>query len=163
RRPTAASPRPPRGATRAAASRSPPASRSSRSRSACRSRWAARWSRPPRAGCAGAGAKPRSTPPEIAAVRPRRRAGPGGPPGRERERARLERGERRRARRGEEVAAERVARDEGDRVDEAVEPPPALLDLGRGRLELLGVVDVELEHVRLGGQAPRDALRDAQP
>ena len=61
-------------------------------------------------------------------------------------------------RRGHEVAAERVAGSEGDRVQRAVEAAPALLQLADERLEVLRVVHVELEHVRRIGQPRRGAL-----
>ena len=66
----------------------------------------------------------------------------------------------------EEVAAERVAGREGDRVQDAVDPAPALGQLGRDRLEVLGLVDVELEDVgrlrELLGGAVGQALRAAE-
>ena len=75
----------------------------------------------------------------------------------ERERARLERRDRARRRRVEEAAAERVRGRERDRVQHAVDPPPARPQLVGDAGEVLGLVDVELEHVgrRRRGAAPR--------
>src|SRR5581483_4678145 len=53
---------------------------------------------------------------------------------------------------------ERVLGREGDRVDGAVQRSPALGELGGERLEVGVAVDVELEHVGRGGQAPGGAL-----
>ena len=76
----------------------------------------------------------------------------------ERERARLERGDRALRRRVEEVAAERVLGREGDRVQDAVDAAPALAQVVGDGLEVLGLVDVELEHVgRLAAAASRRA------
>jgi len=50
-------------------------------------------------------------------------------------------------RRREEVPPERVLRSEGDRVKRAVEAAPARFELAGQRLEVLGLVHVELEHV----------------
>ena len=66
---------------------------------------------------------------------------------------RLERGDRALRRRVEEVAAERVLGREGDRVQDAVDAPPALAQVRRDRLDVLGLVDVELEHVGRPGRA----------
>ena len=84
----------------------------------------------------------------------------------ERERARLERGDRALGRRGQELAAERVLGREGDRVQHAVDAAPAVGQVGGDRLEVLGLVHVELEHVgRVGqllGGAVGQALRAAE-
>ena len=84
----------------------------------------------------------------------------------QRERRRLERGDRALRRRVEEVAAERVLGREGDRVQDAVDAAPALAQVVRDGLDVLGLVDVELEHVgdgiELGGRAVGHALRAAE-
>jgi len=77
-------------------------------------------------------------------------------------RRRAERDLRRLRRRLEKPAAERVGGGEGDRVQHAVERAPATLEVGRDGRQVLGIVDVELQHVGLARQAPRDALGDAQ-
>ncbi len=65
----------------------------------------------------------------------------------QRERARPERRLGALRRRVEEVAAERVLGRERDRVQDAVEAAPALAQVVGDGLEVVGVVDVELEHV----------------
>ena len=65
----------------------------------------------------------------------------------QRERRGLECGDRALDRRVEEVAAEGVAGGEGDRVQDAVDAAPALTQVGRDGLDVLGLVDVELEDV----------------
>ena len=64
-------------------------------------------------------------------------------------------------RRVEEVAAERVAGSERDRVQDAVDAAPALAQVGRDRLDVLGLVDVELEHVGSGVELGRGAIGHA--
>ena len=83
----------------------------------------------------------------------------------QRERARLKRRDRAVGGRLQEATAERVLGRERDRVQEPVDATPAGLQLLRDRGEVLGLVDVELEHVgglrealgRALGQAPRPA------
>ena len=79
-------------------------------------------------------------------------------------RARRERDLRGLGGRAEEIAAERVAGGERDRVQDAVQRTPARLEIRRDGRELVGVVDVELEHVgRRVAEPLGDPLRDAQP
>ena len=87
----------------------------------------------------------------------------GGRQGLQRERARLEGGDRRGARGLQEPPAQRIGGDEGDRVQQAVEAAPALVERPGDGLELVGVVDVELEHLGLGGQALGHPLGDPHP
>ena len=64
-------------------------------------------------------------------------------------------------RRVEEVAAERVLGREGDRVQDAVDAAPALAQVLRDGLDVLGLVDVELEHVGHGVELAGGALGHA--
>ena len=64
-------------------------------------------------------------------------------------------------RRVEEVPAEGVLGSERDRVQDAVEAPPSGRELLAGGVDLLGIGDVELEHVGRRRQTPRGLLREA--
>src|ERR1019366_7551244 len=81
----------------------------------------------------------------------------------ERERAGLE-GRDRAARRGvEEPAAERILGCESDRVQYSVKYAPARVELRRDAREVVGLIDVELEHVGAIGQVLGGALGQTHP
>src|SRR5438067_7092666 len=73
----------------------------------------------------------------------------------------LERGLDTLPRSGHEVAAERIARREGDGVDEAVEAAPALLERLRQGVDLFLLVDVHLQDLRSGFHPAGALLRQA--
>ena len=79
----------------------------------------------------------------------------------EREGAGLERLRRRLRRRGHEATAERVLGRERDRVQRTVNPAPGALERLRQRGEVLGAVDVKLEHLTDGVEFLRCALGHA--
>src|SRR2546421_5075437 len=61
---------------------------------------------------------------------------------------------------GKKVATQRVRRGEGDGMDKAVQPAPALLERLGQRIDLLLVVDIHLQDLRSRLHPPRALLRE---